>query len=123
MALKRSGDMASYAAGADLRTHQWKGVALSGLQTVTLQGASGITLGVLQNKPNTGEAAAVMESGQTPVYADGSGTAIAVGDRLYVNATGVFLKAAVGTETNQIGVALEACTIAGGIISASLNQR
>ena len=69
-----------------------------------------------------GEAARVMKQGRSKAYADGSGTAIAVGDRVYPNASGVFLKAAVGTEANIMGVAEEACTIAGGLIDIDLKQ-
>jgi hypothetical protein len=120
MATKIPGQMDSFLAGADLRTHQWKGVALSGLNTVGLQGATGICLGVLQNKPNTGEAATVMQSGRTPAYANGSGTAIAVGDMVGPDATGVFVKKAAAA-ANIVGIAQEACTIAGGIISVTLS--
>jgi hypothetical protein len=110
----------SFTAGADLSTHQWKGVMLTGAGTVGLQGAAGVCLGVLQNKPKQGEAACVMHIGRSPVYADGSGTAIAVGDLVRPNASGVFIKATAG-ETNIVGVAQEACTIAGGIISITLD--
>ena len=110
----------SYVAGADLSTHQWKGVMLTSANTVGLQGATGQSLGVLQNKPRQGEAACVMHIGRSPAYADGSGTAIAVGDLVRPGTGGVFVKATAG-EANIIGVAEEACTIAGGIISITLD--
>ena len=119
MANKIPGHMDSFAAGADLRTAQWKGVTLSGLNTVILQGASGLCLGVLQNKPNTGESACVMQSGRTPVYANGSGTAIAVGDMVGPDTTGIFVKKAAAA-ANIVGIAQEACTVNGGIISVTL---
>lgn len=122
MANKTGVQFKSYAAGADLSTHQWKGVALSGASTVGLQGATGICMGVLQNKPKLGEAAAVMQAGLTPVIADGSGTAIAVGDAVGPNASGVFIKKVVGTDPNVMGVAEEPCTVAGGVISVSLTR-
>jgi hypothetical protein len=111
----------SYTAGADLSTHQYKAVARSGAGTVVLF-AAGVAAGVLQDKPRLGEAARVMKQGRSKAYADGSGTAIAVGDRVYPNASGVFLKAAAGTEANIMGVAEEACTIAGGLIDIDLKQ-
>lgn len=122
MATKTPFMQQSFTAGADLSTHQWKAVMRTGANTVGLQGASGVCAGILQNEPRLGEAATVMQVGLSPAYADGSGTAIAVGDRLYPNASGVFLKAAVGTEANQVAVAEEACTIAGGIITVNLKQ-
>lgn len=109
----------SYTAGADLSAHQYKAVVRTGAGVVGLFTA-GVTAGVLQNKPRLGEGARVMKEGRSKVYADGSGAAIAVGDRVYPSATGVFLKAAVGTELNQVGVAEEACTIAGGLIDIDL---
>lgn len=111
----------SYTAGADLSAQQYKAVARSGAGTVVLF-AAGVAAGVLQDKPRLGEAARVMKQGRSKAYADGSATAIAVGDRVYPNASGVFLKAAAGTEANIIGVAEEACTIAGGLIDIDLKQ-
>lgn len=110
----------SYTAGVDLSTHQYKAVVRSGAGIVVLQGATGVCAGVLQDKPRLGEAARVMKEGRSKAFADGSGTAIAAGDRVYPNASGVFVKAAAGTEANQIGVAEEACTIAGGLIDIQL---
>jgi hypothetical protein len=111
----------SYTAGVDLSTHQYKAVVRSGAQTIVLFNA-GVAAGILQDKPRLGESGRVMKQGRSKAYADGSGTAIAVGDRVYPNASGVFLKAAAGTELNQIGVAEEACTIAGGLIDIDLKQ-
>lgn len=122
MANKTPNQQKSYAASADLSTHQWKGVAISGVGTVALQGATGICVGVLQNKPKSGEAATVMQSGLTPVVADGSGTAIAAGDAVGPNSSGVFIKKVVGTDPNVMGVAEEAATTAGAIISVSLTR-
>lgn len=111
----------SYTAGVDLSTHQYKGVILTGAGTVGLQDASALTLGVLQNKPRLGEAARVMHIGRSKVLADGSGTAIAVGDRLRPGTGGVFIKAPLGTEANIVGIAEEACTIAGGLIDITMS--
>lgn len=110
----------SYTAGADLSTHQYKGVMLTSAGTVGLQGAAGQSMGVLQNKPRQGEAARVMHTGRSKAFADGSTMPIAVGDLVRPNASGVFIKATVG-ETNIIGVAEEACTIAGGLIDISMS--
>jgi hypothetical protein len=109
----------SYTAGADLSTHQYKAVKLTGAKTIGLFN-TGVAIGILQDKPRLGEGARVMHSGRSKAYADGSGTAIAVGDQLYPNASGVFIKAAVGTEANQLGYAEEACTVAGGLIDITM---
>jgi hypothetical protein len=111
----------SYSAGADLSTHQYKGVVLTGAGTVGLQDASGLSLGVLQNKPRLGEGARVMHIGRTKCLANGASVAIAVGDRLRPGVGGVFEKAPLGTETNIIGIAEEACTISGGLIDMSMS--
>lgn len=120
MANKTPNQQKSYVAGVDLSTHQWKGVTLTSLNTVGLQGATGLCVGVLQNKPSQGQAACVMQQGLTPVVADGSGTAIAVGDPIGPNATGVFIKKVIGTDSNILGFAEEAATTAGAIISVTL---
>lgn len=111
----------SYTAGADLSTHQYKGVILVSAGTVGLQDASALSLGVLQNTPRQGEAARVMHTGRTKALADGSGTAIAVGDRLRPGVGGVFVKAPLGTEANIIGIAEEPCTIATGLIDMTMS--
>lgn len=120
MATKQAVFEDSYIAGTDLSTHQWKGVTMSGANTVGLQGATGTCVGVLQNKPRQGEAARVMHIGRSPVYADGGTTPIAVGDLVRPNATGVFIKATAG-EANIVGVAQEAAVTAGAIISVLLD--
>lgn len=119
MANKTPNQQKSYVAGADLSTHQWKGVTLTSLNTVGLQGATGLCVGVLQNKPRQGEGAAVMQQGLTPVVADGT-TPIAVGDPIGPNASGVFIKKVIGTDANILGFAEEAATTAGAIISVTL---
>lgn len=119
MANKTPNQQKSYVAGADLSAHQWKGVSLASLNTVGLQGATGFCVGVLQNTPRQGEAACVMQSGLTPVVADGT-VAIAVGDPVGPNATGVFVKKTAATDPNVMGVAEEAATTAGAIIAVTL---
>lgn len=120
MANKTPNQQKSYTAGADLSTHQWKGVTITSMGTVGLQGATGLCVGVLQNKPLAGQGATVMEQGLTPVVADGSGTPIAAGDPIGPNATGVFIKKVIGTDSNILGFAQEAATTAGAIISVTL---
>lgn len=73
-----------HVAAADLRTHQFKFVKITAARTVGLCTATtDKPIGVLQNKPNTGEAAEVLVIGVTEVVA---GETIAAGDKLTVNA-------------------------------------
>ncbi|MFA4971871.1 MAG: hypothetical protein WC683_04610 [bacterium] len=52
-------------AGADLRLNQYHAVKLSGNHTVVLCGDGEKPVGILQNKPNTGEWANVMVEGKS----------------------------------------------------------
>jgi hypothetical protein len=55
-------------AGADLRTNEYQFVKLNATGKVILCSAAGeLSVGVLQNKPNIGEAASVRPLGRTPV--------------------------------------------------------
>jgi hypothetical protein len=86
----------SFIAGADLRTKQYYTVELTSTEknvNVT-SAATDIGLGVLQNKPNTGEAASLVMVGVTPAVVDGSGTAIGIGDWLGPNNAGKLVKKA-----------------------------
>lgn len=108
----------TFRAGADLRTHQWKPQKMTAANTSGLPtAATDRCIGILQNKPNTGEAAAVLIMGRSPVVSDGSGTAIAVGDLIGPNASGVMVKKATA-DFNVLGMAVEASTTNGAVISA-----
>ena len=74
------------AAGADLRTFQYKIVAVDG----TLAATNAVALGVLQNKPNTGEHAELAYAGHMKAYV-GAGS-IAAGDQLAVTTSGYLIK-------------------------------
>lgn len=107
----------SYRASADLRTHQYKVVEVSGADTVALaNAATDVGFGILDNKPNLGEAAEVVHLGRTQAVVDGSGTAIAAGDWLGPNASGVLVRKATA-DFSVCARALGAATTAGAIIS------
>jgi 6,7-dimethyl-8-ribityllumazine synthase len=81
-------------ANADLRTHQFKfvkPVASDKIDLVTTLG--GLSIGVLQNKPNTGEVADVMVQGVSKVIA---GAAIASGQLIASTAAGLAKVASAG---------------------------
>lgn len=122
MATGRNLESESYAAGADLSTHQFKFVKVSATDTVTLCGANERGVGVLQNKPESGEAAQVMQLGVSKVVSDGSGTAIAPGDPLISDASGRAVKSDGTTGHKVIGYATEPSTAAGTIIGIDLTR-
>lgn len=74
------------AAGADLRTFQYKIVAVDG----TLAATNAVALGVLRNKPNTNEFADVAYQGHMKAYVGGG--SIAAGDQLAVTTSGYLIK-------------------------------
>jgi len=77
------------AAGADLRAAQYKVVGVAG----TIAAANDAAIGVLQNKPNTGEGAAVAFAGHMKAYVGGTVTA---GGRLKVTTSGWLVAVASG---------------------------
>lgn len=93
----------SFAAGADLRTHQFKAVNGGAAEKqVVLADAGEAVFGILQNKPNTGEAAEIMNKGVTKAIAGASVTLFA---RVEVGTSGRLINLASGI---PVGFALEA---------------
>jgi hypothetical protein len=104
-------------AAADLRTQQYKGVKLSGSRTVgAITASTDKPAGILQNKPNTGEACEIAYEGEIIAMA---GTAtVAAGDDLMFDAQGRVILAVAAAGANWvIGQALEASTAIGALIS------
>lgn len=113
----------SYMANSDLRTKQFYILEMDTNEKVGVcNNAGDVPVGVLQNKPNTSEAAQVRlaQGSKTKVVSDGSGTAIAVGDFVGTNASG---KAVKKTANNDwcIGVAEDPSTADGTIITVRVN--
>jgi hypothetical protein len=77
-------DEVSVTAGADLSTFQYKIVTVSG----TLAAANATALGVLQNKPKSGESARVAYSGHMKAIV---GAAVTAGDELSVTTSGYLI--------------------------------
>jgi hypothetical protein len=97
-------------AGADLRTHQFKFVSVNSGGRVELTGNNALAHGVLQNAPNTGEAATVAISGIVKVKCDG---VVTRGGQVASAAGGVAKNPA--TASSRLGVAL-ATGAAGAVI-------
>ena len=108
------GQTLTFAASADYSSatglgSQYKIVVLGANAVCTVASAATTSpLGVLYNRPNTGEAGTVVTSGVAFVQVD-STTDIAVGDAIAANASGIGIKTT--TATNYVlGRALEART-------------
>lgn len=110
----------SFKAESDLRTKQYHFVKITGNDgsdptTDVCDSANDWSLGVLLNKPNKDEAAAVRVLGVAMVVADGSGTNIIAGMAVGPNAGGTAV--AKGTADAAIGgIALGGATTAGAVI-------
>jgi len=76
----------SFPAGADLTGDQYKIVKLNASGQVVLSGAGELAIGVLQNKPGSGEAAQVRIFGLTRMLTKGSNAE--PGDNIFSDATG-----------------------------------
>ena len=89
----------SFKAGEDLSAKQFYFVKLSAAKTIVLcTGATDIAIGVLQNKPESGEAARVRMLGPTKVVAD---AALTYDDLVGTSADGQAAVMANGTDTTK----------------------
>ncbi len=98
-------------AAADHSGNQYKAIDAAGAIAGTVVAA----MGVLQNKPKSGEDAALVYNGRTKMLAGG---AVAVGNLVGVNSTGYFV--AVGSGTLNIGQAYTAAG-SGGVFHGIVN--
>lgn len=108
----------SFAATADYRLKQYYFMKLStsaAMTAVLAAAATDLCIGINQDKPNTGQAMAVRVLGISMVVSDGSGTNIAIGDRIGPNSSGKAVKKATA-DYNAAGIALDASTTDGAII-------
>lgn len=104
----------------DLTACQYHVVELSAADQVDVcDGAGDVPYGVLQNKPDEAEAAAVMILGISKVYSDGSGTAIVVGNWVGTDASGHGIKKATNKDY-VLGQAEDASSALGTIIRVKL---
>ena len=105
-------------AGADLRTAQFKAVKINSSGQAVLAAAGDFAIGILQNKPNVGEAATIQVHGISKASAD---AAITAGARVTPSADGQLVTATVATD-NTLGVALEGAAAAGVIFPVLILQ-
>jgi Uncharacterized conserved protein (DUF2190) len=111
----------SYAASADLSTHQYKLVKLTttGVDLCGAQSATEVPIGILQNDPETGEAATVMHEGLSSLKVNAASPTIAAGDMITSGALGFGVKAT-SDKAQTVGRAIDAATADGVIISVLL---
>lgn len=123
MAVGKFLDDDSFAASADLSAVQYHIVERTGAHSCNVcNNAADVPLGVLQNDPRSGEAATVRLQGKSKVVSDGSGTAIAVGDRVGTNAAGRAVKKTAPGDY-IIGRAEQASSANGVIITVDMTDR
>jgi hypothetical protein len=107
-------------ANSDLSAKQFFCVKQTAADTVDLcSAATDRTFGVLQNAPKANQAAEVCTDGICKASSDGSGTSIAAGDPLAVDANGRVVKNATADRLG-VGVAMDASTAAGTVIRVKL---
>ena len=113
----------SFRAATDMRLLQFTPVKLHTTKdyVTPCTAATDRVFGIMQDKPNTGAAGRVAQIGRWSAKVDGSGTAIAIGDTLGVNAAGTMLVRKIAAASNICAVALDVCTISGGIIDVALD--
>lgn len=112
----------SFKSAADLSAKQGYLAELTAQDTVNVCGAAAdIVLGVIVDGggPVTGAAVSVRILGMAEVVSDGSGTAIAVGDRVGPNTAGKAVKKATA-DYSVCGVAMTASSADGTIIQVLL---
>ena len=111
----------SFKAGADLSEKQYHLVKMSDSQTVnvpTADASTDVVIGVLQNKPESGEAAVVRVLGTSKVIVDASLTT--VGSLVGVGTPAGYATIADANKDIVIGVLLETASAAGDIVEILL---
>lgn len=112
----------SFRATTDMRLKQFAPVKLTATKDWITECAA-VTdrvYGIMQGKPNIGEASRVAIMGRWTALVDGSGTAIAIGDNLGLNAGGTMLIKVTTADRPVCAIALDVCTISGGKIDVNL---
>jgi hypothetical protein len=95
-------EIVAIVAGADLTAAQYKIIAVAG----TIAATNAVALGVLQNKPNTGENASIAYCGHMKAYVGG---AVAAGAQLVVTTSGYLITNATSV-SGIVGKALTAAS-------------
>jgi hypothetical protein len=113
--------LSQFKAAADLSAKQYYFVEITAAGTVNVcNAATDQPIGVLQNKPKSGETAEVMVIGVTKVSSD---AALSVGTLIGPSADGQADAKVIGTDVTEFvcGRVIEASTAAGGLATAVIN--
>lgn len=110
-------------AGVDLRTKQYhilraSAAGITVLASNAAEGPDG-TIGVLANKPNSGQAASVVYAGEFKVVVGSATTANAL---LTTNGAGRAVSAGIASGDFSLGMGLEAATADGQVIRCLINM-
>lgn len=116
MATENSLHCITLVAAADLSAKQYYGIKVDSNGKAALTGEGGAAIGILQNDPNSDQAATVAVAGISKVVGGGS---VTKGDRFSFDSNGKAVAVGSGDDYSM-GVALE--TIASGKISSVLIQ-
>lgn len=108
-------------AAVDLRSSLYCGASINASGKAKLPGAGAGIMGVINNKPNTGEATTLVHSGISMMKAAGEIPLLDDGTPVKVDATGAIV--AQGGTGVIVGWALEAASGAGAIIAVLLVGR
>ena len=113
----------SMRSSTDLRTKQFAPLKLSATKDFVTECAAATdqVYGIVQSKPNVGDAMRLAIKGRWSAKVDGSGTAIAIGDLLGPNAAGSMLVKKTAAGANVCARALDVCTISAGIIDVMVD--
>lgn len=105
-------------AASDLSSYQFYALKVTA-SGVALAGAGEAIVGILQNKPISGEAAEIVVSGVSKAV---SGAAFSKGALLEVDANGKLIAASSTIGYKLVGIALEAATGANQVVSVLLKD-
>jgi len=115
-----SGQLAGLTAASDLSSYQYCNVKMASATTVDMCGANERGIGVLLNKPESGEAADVALYGIVMMVVDGNAGAITAGTS-YLHSDAAGKGVATTTDTHVLcGLALAGSSAAGDIIPVLL---
>tara|TARA_R110001599_G_scaffold243355_2_gene443144 strand:+ start:2211 stop:2594 length:384 start_codon:yes stop_codon:yes gene_type:complete len=119
MATQESLKCITLEAGADLSSSQYKMVKLSAGKAILCVAVTDIPVGVLQNKPTSGQAATVCVSGASKMLA---GATINSGDQVGTDASSTAAPYVAGTDTTSyvVGTALVGGS-SGEVLTALIN--
>lgn len=106
----------SFKAGADFQLKQYFAMKLDTTEDQVVLATAGVGDGILQNKPDIGQAAAVRHHGISRNVVDGNATAILIGSLITSDAAG---KGVVADSIGDVayGKALQASTTDGDVIA------